>query len=410
MRWRILPLLFLLHFWAIGIGQTEKGSWLVNGKATTNSYGNLPTFDINIQPEIGYFFIDNLIGGVKTGFFYRQSKIKTTLKYTNYFATPFLHYYFLKGKFRPFVQADFAFDWYRRPTRIMEIVNGSTNFVLTGYKTEFQTASSISIGANYFLSKNVALNAQFIYFLHDDRKDINRSQNVRFKGFRFGLNYFFNPKNQFSKDTLAPLVTRYLKKGNYSIGLNGQVHFRNFKQGLSEGTVEWSIFLMDKLRLNNKLISVAFWGDDTFDYLTYWGYQPNIQVYFPVSPSVFLTTSLGGDVGLFHIKVPWRTDTNARGWSLLGKSSLIHFRRNSILEFGAEFRYFFRDRFMIESKRWDSDLFLKFRQFLTANLSVQLEARTNLFGLSRREVFGNQNVDAPDFLRFGFSYFIEKKN
>lgn len=406
MRLKILPLFFLLHCWIFTFGQTEKGGWLIDAEIEVNPFSGFPVFQLNVNSLACYFIEDNFLLGTEIGFIYQQTQFVILDKNTDYFATPFVRYYFLKGKFRPYAQADYTFDWKRRTVRGSSSGMGSIRAL--NYETAFKTAASISFGANYFLNNNIALDVRFQFFLHDKREDRNQRQNSKFRGFKFGLNYFFNQQNQFQNDTLAPLVTRYLKKGSFSIGLNGQTTFISFKRGGNQGTIEWSIFLLDKFRLNNKFIPLISWGGNLFDYFTYWGYQPDIQLFIPLNSSVFITTSIGGDMGLFHTKVPRRTRTEAFGWSFLGKSSLAHFRKNSILEFGAEFRYFLRDRSRIESNRWDSDLFLKFTQFLTAQWNVELEVRTNLFGLSKREVFGDQNREAPEFLRFGFQYFIEK--
>jgi hypothetical protein len=68
----------------------------------------------NLAPRVGYFFIDNLVGGVKFNVY--SSKIKENSEFFDYEITdngfaggPFLRYYFELGKARPFIEAEAIF-------------------------------------------------------------------------------------------------------------------------------------------------------------------------------------------------------------------------------------------------------------------------------------------------------------
>jgi hypothetical protein len=68
----------------------------------------------NLAPRVGYFFIDNLVGGVKFNVY--SSNMKDNADNSNYEITdngfaggPFLRYYFDLGNARPFIEAEAIF-------------------------------------------------------------------------------------------------------------------------------------------------------------------------------------------------------------------------------------------------------------------------------------------------------------
>lgn len=94
------------------IGQLTKGSWLVGGSGAFNSndhsndYGT-PSYKETIaqlQPNIGYFFIDRLAGGLKLSMSLRRTKMAEEFynlqKNNSYGFGPFVRYYILNGESR----------------------------------------------------------------------------------------------------------------------------------------------------------------------------------------------------------------------------------------------------------------------------------------------------------------------
>jgi hypothetical protein len=81
--------------------QTSKGQVMVGGNASFNSSKFEDDDDskvtmIQLNPNVGYFFIDNLAGGLRLSL--QSSKYKGGLDddaYTEFSASPFLRYYFL---------------------------------------------------------------------------------------------------------------------------------------------------------------------------------------------------------------------------------------------------------------------------------------------------------------------------
>ena len=83
--------------------QITKGNWLVGGRAYFNNVSNKnangditqTSTQINIQPNIGYFFYDRFVGGLNTAIGYSKVNGNNSSS-TGYSLGPFLRYYFLK--------------------------------------------------------------------------------------------------------------------------------------------------------------------------------------------------------------------------------------------------------------------------------------------------------------------------
>ncbi|MFT6356735.1 MAG: hypothetical protein ACJAYJ_000947 [Saprospiraceae bacterium] len=386
----------------ISFGQTAKGSWLINGNTAIESIGENSAFINNLQTKTGYFFTNSLVIGADIDFALRRTKLGETIRFINYTTTPFVRLYFLKNRFRPYLQTDFTFDWYRDPVVDFNAFTGN-KAVINGYETEFQTAASASFGINYFLNKNVALNAQVYYYFKDNRQNSNQFSDTKFSNIELGLTYFLSRNKTITSTDSLSLKQRFLKKGNAEFGSNTALNFKTSTTILLFGEV----FLTDYLKLKNGFESFLTRNAGPFDHYFYFGYQPEFQTFIKITPSTFFTPTIGGDFGLFHVKAS-DTTVEAFGWSLLGRPTLTHFRQNTIFELGAEFRYFFRDRSQVKSNRWDRDLFLKITQFVTPYLGITLETRMTVLGLSKRSTFLDGEVDYPEFLKIGFVYFIAK--
>lgn len=100
--------------------QITKGNWMVGGSASFKSYksenvntGNIENYNyVDLSPNLGYFIMDKLVIGAKTGFGY--------VGYTggdygkSYNIGPFVRYYFLKPEklINVFAQANYGFGEY----------------------------------------------------------------------------------------------------------------------------------------------------------------------------------------------------------------------------------------------------------------------------------------------------------
>lgn len=96
--------------------QTAKGYWLAGGQVAFSSDRNddggtvLNRKIFQASPMAGYFFINNLAGGLKTSLIYTY--LSPSEKYTNFSAGPFVRGYFLPVERRVniFAQGDYLYE------------------------------------------------------------------------------------------------------------------------------------------------------------------------------------------------------------------------------------------------------------------------------------------------------------
>lgn len=101
---KTLKLFLLLAFiYTNANAQLDKGNWLGGGDANFSSTKNKSeTFnekfnDLRINPNFGYFFIDNLSGGLQINLVFTNSNPGNNgSKASSYGFSPFLRYYFLE--------------------------------------------------------------------------------------------------------------------------------------------------------------------------------------------------------------------------------------------------------------------------------------------------------------------------
>lgn len=101
--------------------QITKGNWLLGGNvkfASTKFNSNIGQkntyYNLEISPNIGYFLIDKLAGGLKTNITLIGGKATGTAIYatnTDYNFGPFVRYYFLSGEniFNIFVEGAYQY-------------------------------------------------------------------------------------------------------------------------------------------------------------------------------------------------------------------------------------------------------------------------------------------------------------
>ena len=104
--------------------QITKGNWMVGGDAfyssTTYKYeadedteaGSDRFYEIRINPNVGYFFIDKLAAGLQVNIFFNDNNPggNTSAKNHGYGLSPFMRYYFLNQEERinVFAQANYS--------------------------------------------------------------------------------------------------------------------------------------------------------------------------------------------------------------------------------------------------------------------------------------------------------------
>jgi|JI9StandDraft_1071089.scaffolds.fasta_scaffold179892_2 hypothetical protein len=178
----LLPFLLLI-FLALGASaQTEKGSMITgtNVGISYTSQDSLHSFDMNFNPNFGYFVANNFMMGMSVGIGItsdnKAKKLKNRLFINTSFA-PFVRYYFLKEKWRPFLYARFGYFG----TTLISNGNTSSSDGLTGEG---------GVGINYFFNKNAAFEATLGY---RGTRTTGQSLNSRF-GLGLGVQLFFHPK------------------------------------------------------------------------------------------------------------------------------------------------------------------------------------------------------------------------
>ncbi|MEJ7692689.1 hypothetical protein [Daejeonella sp.] len=103
-------------FFENAYSQTAKGYWLAGGQAAFSSDRNddggtvLNRKIFQASPMSGYFFINNLAGGLRTSF--RYTHLSSSENYTSFSAGPFVRGYFLpvERKVNLFAQADYMYE------------------------------------------------------------------------------------------------------------------------------------------------------------------------------------------------------------------------------------------------------------------------------------------------------------
>jgi hypothetical protein len=140
--------------------QIKKGQWLaggnVNWTTSFNSYGNSTV--IKIMPDVGFFFLDKLAGGLKINHTIVLPSHDSSYSYSEFGFSPFLRYYFLPAANTINVFAEVAYGW--------------GGF----YYNEYDVIShqwSVFVGAAFFLNRHVALEAALNYTNITEQNHLN---------------------------------------------------------------------------------------------------------------------------------------------------------------------------------------------------------------------------------------------
>ena len=157
---KIIFLVLVIVFSNQVTAQIEKGHWLVGGNVnwTTsfNSYGDSTV--IKIMPDVGYFFLDKLAGGLKINHTIVIPSHDSSSSFSYFGFSPFLRYYILPAVNTINVFAEVAYGW------------GGLNY------NDFNNIYhqwSISTGAAFFLNRHVALEAALMYTNTSEKWNIN---------------------------------------------------------------------------------------------------------------------------------------------------------------------------------------------------------------------------------------------
>ena len=130
---KVLFSLALVVAGTTAFSQVNKGQWLVGGNMdfTASKNGDYKANTFEFAPNAGYFFIDNLAGGLKLNTNLGKSESgNTETKSTGFSIAPFIRYYFLPAAEKINVFADAAYGFGSNTTKVGTV---KTEYNVTGF-------------------------------------------------------------------------------------------------------------------------------------------------------------------------------------------------------------------------------------------------------------------------------------
>ena len=158
------------------MAQINQGQFLIGGNTSFESLKSdgenvvsHKTTTLFVSPNIGYFIIPKLVGGLRLNFSVYKQKYPVSSTWTNISLSPFLRYYLLSQKQKFNVLVDAGYINSKSKSRIQ---NGQTPIEKThGY--------NISLGPSIFLNEHVAL--EFLLgYKHTKVKDYGDNKTTTF--------------------------------------------------------------------------------------------------------------------------------------------------------------------------------------------------------------------------------------
>ncbi|WP_439879604.1 outer membrane beta-barrel protein [Pontibacter sp. MBLB2868] len=171
-----LTLLFAFALTFSSNAQTQKGTLMIGGSGTTNFNDG---FAITLNPNLGYFFADNIAVGSSLNLSYSRVK---PFRNIGIGISPFARYYFgEQAPTRLFAQANAAYSY-----------NHNEGISSTDYSSNSYTSSSVGggLGVVHFITEQVGLEAQFFY--NNVKSQWNNDQGMSSsspRDGRFGINF-----------------------------------------------------------------------------------------------------------------------------------------------------------------------------------------------------------------------------
>ena len=167
MKKSIQLLNILLLFSIVAKSQITKGNWMIGGNASFSfsgsDYGtyNTRVNGISLSPNVGYFFIDKLAGGLRLGYYRNNSKFKNVPglpsvnfnKTTVYTFGPYIRYYFLpeEKSYNILAEGSYQFGTTKTETEVSSNPAISTNnfSIAAGPVIYFNSSVGIEFLLNY---------------------------------------------------------------------------------------------------------------------------------------------------------------------------------------------------------------------------------------------------------------------
>ena len=279
--------------------QIKKGSWMLGGTAgfgmTRLITNNDETTDFkgsffNFKPEIGYFVTPKLVLGARlkvhlSDFFYTRNSANFGLSYftwknRDYEFAPFVRYYFYtKRAFNFYYQLNASGEFARSQVSS----NSSPDEPLSKWNEYPIFHLSNSLGFDYFLTKNVAIETDWNYqFYYESRDRGNQQPRVKRIFPELAFTPEFRIKLFLNTDKSSPkiLADKYLKKGNTTFGFEGAL--RSDYQSITISP-SMGYFLTNKWLIGSSL-TLFYQKGNRF----YGGISPEIRFYQPITKNMQL--------------------------------------------------------------------------------------------------------------------------
>ena len=377
MQNRYFPFILCLVFYIFSItpafAQIRKGSWIVDGfgqyQASKGDYLNFGTIflesnskSIGLDAEVGYFFTNKLALGGQIGFYGGVSYDKQTdstrqptleqKRYSQYWRIkPYMRYYFTPNKpLKLYVELAVNPNFYTSKTKTTFLKKGVDSIYLD--VEEFTLHTSATVGINYFIAPNVAFEGSFPYALSTYHyAKTNRRVGFSIDAFpRFRLEpqikmkLFLNTKKQ----SKAILAEHYLKKNNWTVGVNGYVSsFYTVSLSPSIG-----YFIENRLlaQVSVDLNSTVF-GDN------FWQIKPSIQLFQPLSKKLQIIGKIA-------------TYKSEKSFMFLSKLNTIYTQIGAIIDGGIGLNTFIADNLSLEATA--NVQYYPSSKYLNRNPNIQL--------------------------------------
>jgi hypothetical protein len=143
-------IILILLYSSKGYSQITKNNWLMGGQLsfdhskTTTDQIEISSTVFQGKPNVGYFFIDKLAGGIEFDLIYNVSKISSKTRVTTLGIGPFIRYYFLNTDSRINVVSDARVAFNMTSTNQNALKNRYTSY-------------SFSAGPAVFFNSSVAM-------------------------------------------------------------------------------------------------------------------------------------------------------------------------------------------------------------------------------------------------------------
>ena len=298
-------------------GQIHKGSWLIGGSgslyaskdkladASSNSTTEFNTRGISLSGDVGYFFTDRIAFGGQLTASSRYDHINSFNTNTQegrdqksngqYFGLkPYGRYYFTpKKKVKLYSELALNTSFLHAKT-VNKLIGTSGDIPLRDFNI-FDLNVISAVGADYFITPNIALEGSLSYSFYDYR--YTNSYIIPYGESTFFPKFLFNPdlKIRFflnsEKKNAAVLAEQYLKKNNWTFGLNGYF----YKDGITNLYLSPFVgyFVSNRFLVQTGFAFVAQKWDNNPDTRLLLGIAPTLKYFHPLSKNTQIVGKIG---------------------------------------------------------------------------------------------------------------------